>query len=338
MDRRALFAAATLLVAMCAGSYTAAQEVRLIFTTVSPSGSPLNTRTLVPWAEAVNKDGKGVIRLEPRFGYTLVNFENVYERVMDDVVQVSIGLQTYIAGQFPLSDVVSLANRPITADQNSVAFWRLYKTGLLDVEYKDVKLLGLYSFVGGGIHTRKPITDLRNLAGLKLFTYTKLQADIVSRLGGTPISIPLTALYEAIQRDTVDGAAIAWTAFPSFKLSEVTKFHVAAQVMSGAPGMLFMARKKYDSLSAQARAVLDRHSGIETSRMIGEYWKNIDEEVAKAMSAAPGHKVVTLNGSQLAEWEKSIDTVASGWATSVNGGRPVLEQYRQIVTDVMSGR
>ena len=71
----------------------------------------------------------------------------------------------------------------------------------------------------------------------------KVQGDAISALGGTPISLPLTDMYPAIQRGTVDGTMIAWVAFNPWKLADVTTYHVDT-LMGWAAGMISMAKAK----------------------------------------------------------------------------------------------
>ena len=63
--------------------------------------------------------GTGVVEI--REGGTLANFQNVYERVLDDVVQIGFGQQALIAGKFPLTEVVVL---PFIVKDNTVGWWR----------------------------------------------------------------------------------------------------------------------------------------------------------------------------------------------------------------------
>ena len=79
-----------------AGLPAAAQ---LKFATVSPPQGPLNARVLHPWADKVNASGEASVQLDVRDGYALGNFANIYDRVMNDVVQVASGLQGAVAAQ-----------------------------------------------------------------------------------------------------------------------------------------------------------------------------------------------------------------------------------------------
>src|SRR5262249_39014756 len=146
--------------------------------------------------------------------------------VLDDVVQVGWGLHPFIPGRFPLSEVAGLPLLSDDAETSGVALWRLYKTGLLDAEYRDAVPLWMTGHTQYQIHFAKPIPSLETLSRLKIIVSSKLNSQIVERLGGTPISLAPQDIYEALQRGTADGAMISWSSFALYKLGEVTTYHL----------------------------------------------------------------------------------------------------------------
>jgi TRAP-type C4-dicarboxylate transport system substrate-binding protein len=120
-----LFAA---LLALISG-VASAQEVTLTLATLDPPPTPLNTQELHPWADRVNAQGKGVVQIVVRDGSEIANQQNIYDRVMSDVVQIGRGTQSFIGGKFPLTEVVALPFVVENGESGSVAFWRLYKSG-----------------------------------------------------------------------------------------------------------------------------------------------------------------------------------------------------------------
>ena len=201
-----------------------AQE-RLIVTSLSPAGSP-NSMFFQAWAKRVNDASQGTLKVEVRDGTALANFGNTYVRTMDDVVQVGWVLHSLVAGKFPLSEVTNL---PFMSDGHtncSVALWRLYKSGALDSEYKDIVPMWFGCLNQSGLHFAKPISSNVNLGGLKLRVAGRVASQLVERMGGTPISMRGGGMYEALQRGTIDGVVTSWSAFEPYKLAEVTSYHL----------------------------------------------------------------------------------------------------------------
>lgn len=305
-----------------------ADEASLMFATTNIGTTNYNVQFMHPWAERINADGKGVLKIDVRDGTAIANFSNYYDRVMNDVVQISWGLQNTVAGKFPRSDVASLPFMARSSEEGSAALWRLYATGLLDAEYADIHPLVLVALTPAGLHLSHPLKSLDNLGGTKLIVASKVNGDAIALLGGTPLSIPLNEMYELIQRGIADGAAVAWTSFNPFKLAEVTAYHVEARLGTSV-GMIFMTKKTYEALSPQARKILDAHSGEAESRAFGSFWDG-ERKNGKDVTLARGDKrvVVELTPQQTEAWRQKLAPLNEGWVKVTPDGAKILDAYR----------
>jgi TRAP-type C4-dicarboxylate transport system substrate-binding protein len=304
-----------------------ADEVRLIFGSTNPPPIPVNPKFFDPWAKQVNEAGKGVVFIDVRHDPAIANFLNYLDRTLNDVVQISWGIQSLLGPRFAKSAVIGLPLIADNATQPSVAYWRLYKSGLLDSEYQDIVPLMLFSFAHSGLHTAKAPHAPDDIHGLKIITGSRIIADVVSGLGAAPVTFPLSEAYQALQRGTADGIMTPWTAFQPFKLAEVTKYHVDTW-MGASPGAMFMARKRYDALPAAARKILDEYSGEEWSRKFGAFWDSEQTLGRELVEKIPGHTIVKLNPAQEATWKREADIAAANWAKSVPDGEKLLAAFK----------
>jgi TRAP-type C4-dicarboxylate transport system substrate-binding protein len=313
----------------------AAAQVKLLFTSMGPAGTTFGV-FFNAWAKRVNDAAQGAGTVEVRDGTTLADFSNVYERVLDDVVQIGFGQQAFIAGKFPLTEVVSL---PFVVKDNtvgSVALWRLYKSGLLDKEYGDIVPLWLNLLGPTYLHLAKAPRRLDNLNGLKIRVTGKVNALMVQRLGGAPISLSAENMYDGLQRGTIDGIITSWSAFQPFHLADVSFYHVVAP-LGTSPAMFFMARKKYEALPAPLRVALDANSGEAQSRAAGEAWKQEGLGAQTAIAANAKHTVVGLTPQQTAAWQTQTEPVIAQWAAGLPDGQKVLDTYRALYAAVEAG-
>jgi TRAP-type C4-dicarboxylate transport system substrate-binding protein len=325
-------ASALVLAGLIAPAF-ASGPITLKFATLSTADGPLNTRMLHPWAQRVNAAGKGIVRLDVRDGFAIANYNNVYDRVLDNVIQIAFTVTSSIAGKFALSDVVDLPFLFDRPDDASVAYWRLYKSGALDSEYTEIVPLYMATLANSGLHLDRPPPAPDDIRGLKIVASSKITADIVSALGATPISLQQNDMYTALQRHAVDGTYGAWTSFPAFKLGEVTSYHIEAR-LGGAPAMVFMSKKTFDALPAAAKKVLLDNSGEAASRRFGEYWMNLDNEVRDQYRHADGHTVVDLTAAQLTVWRARLEPIYAQWRENTRGGDKVLAQYSALLKEV----
>ena len=132
--RHVMFAALTLGCGVQAGW---AQENRLLFTSLSPAGSP-NSLFFNSWAQRVNDQSGGTLKVEVRDGTTLANFGNTYDRVNADVIQIGWVQPAFVAGKFPLAEVTNL---PFMTDDDincSVSLSRYFKSPAMAAELKHI--------------------------------------------------------------------------------------------------------------------------------------------------------------------------------------------------------
>ena len=313
----------------------AAEEVRLFMTSMSPPGSP-NSVFFNGWAKRVNEQSNGTLNVEVRDSVSLASFPNVVDRVNDDVVQIGWSIHGMYGGRFPLTEVADL---PFLADNNqngSVALWRLYASGLLDGEYKNLHPL-FFGLVGlTGLHFAKAPKTIDDLKGLKIRVVGKVQSDMITRLGGAPISLPSDDMYSGLQRGTIDAAATSWTAFGPYKLLEVTSYHVEGP-LGTSTSMFFMSKKKYESLSPAAKKALDANSGEAASLAFANSIDSQGIANRKQAAASDKHKIVQLSPAQVANWSKAVEPVIDQWTKDWPGGDKVLAAYRKILAEVTAG-
>ena len=328
--------AATSLCAIGCATPAQADEIKLSFADAVPGGTVVDAKVVQPWAQKVNAEGQGVLSIDVRSGYAMATFENIYDRVLSDVIQIGWEIQAAVGGKFPRSNVVAL---PLITDDpvaSSVAFWRLYKSGTIAAEYDQIVPIMLVTLPPATFHFAKPLTSLDTLAGKKLIVPNKVAGDALTALGGAPLSLPLPEMYPAVQRGTADGTMIAWVAFDPWKLYEVTNYHVD-EAFGGAAGMIFMSKAKYDALPPAARKIIDDNSGEAQSRDFGQVMENDDKAQRAAVMGMPKQTVVTPTAAQVASWRQKITPVVDQWTKAVPDGDKVLAQFKTELANIKAG-
>jgi TRAP-type C4-dicarboxylate transport system substrate-binding protein len=156
----------------------------------------------------------------------------------------------------------------------SVAIWRTQmKYFAAANEYKDVKLLGIWVNGGNTLQTMKrPVTKLDDFQGLKVWVATPNMKQALGDFGATPVTAAAAnSMFDYMSGGIVDGAVTGKGSLISFQLARYTKF------ITYFPGQLgynaetfFMNKRKYDSLSPEDKAVIDKVSYETLSRMAGQ--------------------------------------------------------------------
>lgn len=314
-----------------------ADETTLIFATDGPTGTHVAVRMFHPWADHVNEAGKGVLHLDVRDGMSIVNPTNFYDRVLNDVVQIAWGSLGNLTGTFPHAEFSMLPFQAEKSVDASVAFWRLYKSGALDPDFKDVVPLFMTVYPQADVHLAKAPKSIDTLQGLRLMAVARVSAQSIALLGGSPSSLPLPDLYAGLQHGNVDGAVVAWTAFQPYKLAEVTSYHYEMR-LGASTGMVFMTKKRYDALPPAARKILDDNRGETESHTLGVAWDEVADEARKAAEADPKQKVVYPTAAAVAKWQEITAPVASEWVKNTPGGAQVLTAFHSYLADIKTGK
>jgi TRAP-type C4-dicarboxylate transport system substrate-binding protein len=317
--------------------FAQADEVTLLFGTSTPPGTHISIRVFHPWAERINEQGKGIVKIDIRDGMEIANPGNFYTRVREDVIQIGWGSHNSVPGTFPLSGFSNLPFQTESSETSSVAFWRLFKAGYFDAEYKDIVPLFVQIYPQSQIHLAKAPKSPDDVAGLRLMVVAKTNADVATRLGAAPISLLLPELYQGLQRNTVDGALMSWTAFQPFKLAEVTTYHIDT-ALGTPPAMVFMARKRYDALAPEARKIIDQNSGEAESRALGKAWDEVAEEARQAVKKDPKHTVVAPSPALTAKWQAAVAPATDAWIKATPGGDKVLAAFQEAFAKVKAGQ
>lgn len=330
--------AALAIAALACSPAVCAETTNLIFATTEPAGSDDSMRVFSPWAAQIAKATSDAIHIDLREGVAIANATNIYDRVQSDVVQVGILIPSLIGGKFPLTDVVGLPFVTQDSVNASVAFWRLYKTGVFDTEYKNIVPLGFGLFPPQDVQLVKAPPTLDNLQGLRLRVVGKLSSELVERLGGTPLVLDPSDQYTALERHTIDGVLSSWMSMGPLHLIDVTGYHVETSLGTGM-FIVFMARGKFDSLPTATREGILANSGESLSRALGTGFEaRATASRANAIADPAKHTVVQLPPAQTKAWAAAISPVIDEWTSSHAGGAALLANYRRILAEVTAGK
>jgi TRAP-type C4-dicarboxylate transport system substrate-binding protein len=157
-------------------------------------------------------------------------------------------------------------------------------------------------------------------------------------LGATPVGMPLPAITDSLSKGVIDGCVIPWEVVPSVKVNELTKFHTEFDPAGGAlyttTFVMAMNKAKYASLAPDLKAVIDKHSGMETSGWLGKTQQAGD--VAGRESASKlGNSIYTVSPSEAQEFKRKARLVEVEWMQDMDkrgfNGKQLLDSARSLI-------
>jgi TRAP-type transport system periplasmic protein len=301
---------------------SAAEPVLLKFNSPAPPPSFLHGGAFNPWAKAVSEASGGTLKVEMYYGGTLGGFGVTYDRVLDGVADIGFILTALAKGKFRQQDVAALPFESKSSVAAATALWKIFEKGVTAGEFDTVKPLGIWTFPNSAVNSRSPVRSLEEFKGRKVTVSNPIAGRTVVALGAAPVAMPPSEVYQALSRGLADIALMPLTGVATFKIDDVAKHHV--DVALGADSaIVFMNRRKWDSLPPQAKAAIDKHSYLPFSQTLG---RAADAEWARSRGTLKD--VSTLPDREEERWKKLVVPVAEQWARETPDGAKVLQAFR----------
>jgi TRAP-type transport system periplasmic protein len=321
LDGLRTLAAALLLSALPLLS-ASAQTITLKVHHFLPPGSTTHAKMLVPWCERIERESSGRLKCQlypsMQLGGTAAQ---LYDQVRDGVADVVWTLPGYTAGRFPVMEVFELPFMMSNAEVASRAAWEFYEKHGRH-EFREVRPLAVHVHDAGYLHTReRQVRTLADFKGLKLRAPTRQTNRLLAALGATPVSMPVTALADAMAKGVIDGAVVPWEVVPAVKVQEAARFHTETDpnlpAMYTAVFLLAMNRNTYDGLPPELKAVIDSNSGLEFSGQAGRLWEE-QKAPARRLAQDRGNSVYVVPASELVNWQQAALPVIADWVADMN--------------------
>jgi TRAP-type transport system periplasmic protein len=319
---RSALALAASLTALAAPAV--AQEVILKVSHFLPPSSNYQKTVLEPWCATLAKDSGGKLKCQiypaMQLGGTPPQLADQVKNGVADIVWTS---PSYTTGRFPATEALELPFlMPIGGVSGAKAMTE-YCSKHCAKDYADYKLLAIWSGTNLVMSTAsKPILTVDGFKGVKLRSPSRSASKFLTALGGTPVNMPPAQITEAVAKGVVDGAMAPFEVIPSVKLDEVTKYHMEGP--AGKPGfgqnplVMLMNKQKYENLTPELRAVLDKHSGLALAEMAGASWDKANDEARKQLIAR-GNKLLTIKDEDYEAMRKATASIEKEWAGEVAG-------------------
>ncbi len=335
--RTALLAVGALAGALMAGNAMAQQQVTLRLHQMLPQQATIPARALIPWAQKVEAESGGKIKVQLFHAMALGGAPpQLYDQARDGVVDLTWTVLGYTPGRFNKSEVFELPFMSGSAEESSRAFQEYVEKFAAD-EFREVKLIAVHTHGPGLFHTKTPVTGLESLRGMKVRGGSRVINNMLTKLGATPVGMPVPAVTDALSKGTIDGTTIPWEVTPSLKVTELVKNHTTFAGKQGLYTQTFafsMNRASYDKLPADLKAVIDKNSGIETAALFGRAMDEGDK-VGREIAEKAKNNIVALDVAETQRWRRTAATVETDWVNEMKGknidGAKLLSEARALI-------
>lgn len=323
---------------MAAAGGSLAQEVTLRLHQFLPAQANVPKHVLDPWADKVEKDSGGRIKIERYPAMQLGGKPpELIDQAIDGTVDIVWTLPGSTPGRFPSTEVFELPFMMTNAEAASRAYWDIFNSKMKDTEFKDVHIIAAWVHGPGLIHSREPVTKLDDMKGKKLRAPTRVINKLLGQLGATPVGMPVPAITENLSKGVIDGAVIPWEVTTALKVAELVKNHTefgGDHALYTTTFVLAMNKARYDALPDDLKKVIDDNSGQDVSALFGKTQQEYDAPGRK-VAVDGGNNIIELTAADVEAWKTSAQPVIDNWVAEMKDkgvdGQALLDEARTLI-------
>jgi len=274
--------------------------------------SHIQCKTAEAWAEEIEKrtDGKVKVTIYP--AGTLTKAPQCYDGVVNGLSDIGMSCFAYTRGRFGLLEGIDLPlgyPSGLVATRVATEMVLKYKPK----EVSDVHVLYIHAHGPGILASRKPVRELKDLAGMKVRA-TGLSSKIVQSLGGTPVAMSQPETYEALQKGVVEATFCPVETLKGWKQGEVINSITDSSVIGYTTAMfVVMNQSAWDRLSPELQEVFTQVSNEWVDKH-GQAWDQADEEGMVLINKLQ-REVIKLSEEEKQQWKDAVQPILDEYIT-----------------------
>ncbi len=306
------------IAAAALGTMTSAAELK--FANFTPPFHTINASVIEKLNAEVSAATDGELTVRGYHGGELgAGPAEQYVRVLQGVTDMAWGLPGYTSSQFPKTMIAELPGAIPVDAPGYEALWNAYEDNLAD-EFPGTVPLALWSsepniMIMKDHEIRKP----EDLAGLKIRVAGATAADVATALGATPVQMPISQVYNALQTGLIDGVFTGSSTLTDFKLEEVANSYTYGAPLGRLVFYTVLNENVYNALSDDHRAAIDAASGIPLSRSAEEAWLATADAATKVSRDAGDNVIIELTDGEIAAFSDAVADVVNAYVETHDG-------------------
>jgi TRAP-type C4-dicarboxylate transport system substrate-binding protein len=170
---------------------------------------------------------------------------------------------------------------------------------------------GYEVMTGGG----RRVTDPADVAGTQLRSSGGTIDRTVQDLGASPVAMPVTELYEAIARGTVDGTVLGPLSALPYRLDEAATNSTLGAQLGSFTITYSIAERVWDRLPPDLQGVLTQ-AGLDTTRHLCAAVAAYDARALDELTAG-GMEFHELTPDELRRWREAVAPVREEWVADM---------------------
>lgn len=272
--------------------------LRLVVST-PPDDYPLG-HSLNELAKKFNERAQGDYKIEIHAGGALAKLPEYFDAVRIGAVEMASAGWTIFSFLDPRLGAIEL---PFLYNNNAAAnaaikdILPLYDQILQ--EKFNAKGLGLFAFTASELMTVKPVKNLEEFKGILVGAISPVTASMAKDLGGSPVTIMWTDMYESLQKKVVDGTVFNIHAAKVMSLFDVCKYATISFGPASFQG-LSINLAIWKKMPEPIKKILQEEADA-SNRWLGEMFAKMVQDEIKELGAK-GVSFYMLPPAERARW------------------------------------
>jgi TRAP-type transport system periplasmic protein len=292
------------------------------------------------WCTLLEKESSGRMKCNA-LPKSVVAAPGTFDAVRDGLADISYTVDGYTPGRFINTQVAEFPFLGDSAVPTSVAYQRIYNKYFAPLgEHRGVKVLGVFTHGPGIIfNSKKPVVSAADAASLKFRIGGGNINELSKAMGWNTTLKPAPESFELLSTGVMDGTFFPDESVASFKLSMIKHATTFPGGLYNTSFVFMMNPAKYNALSAQDKAVVDKISGETAARIFGEGWDKVDAASRDGAQKAQGVQRVQASEAFINEVRAKQQQLEDRWAAAaeakgLKNPKAVLAEFRAEIAKV----
>ncbi|MBO6002778.1 MAG: TRAP transporter substrate-binding protein DctP [Mailhella sp.] len=278
---------------------------------------PVYVNAFKPFFDATREKFSGKLSFDYFANTALFPLIESFDAVSDGRVDFGSVRASMLPGKLNLLGVLDTPNMCPTAIVGSlVAYDLIQKFPEIRAEFPSNTInFTTWASAATQIHTRKPVTSLADLAGMKIIVWDSPSLEYMKALGANPIRLNAADTYLAMSKGMAEAVCCPLAPVKALKITEVCKHHLMINLFTS--NFIQQAYKPlWDSLPEDMRTWLSEQGGRKLALEVGialDAGAKADSEWMKSH----GHEFRNLTAEDHAALQKIMEPFLENWRSQV---------------------
>lgn len=300
-----------------------------------PTKNYLSSEGIVYFMDRVKELTNGKVEFEYYPAEQIGKAESYLDLTLSGTID--IGYTSYAEDRLPLTEVATLPGAYTSSEKGSKVIWQLMKEMLTEEEYLKNGVRPLFAVAIPQYQlatTKKPVRSLDDFKGMKIRTTGTMEL-AMDQLGASPVFMPATEAYTALERGTVDGVVFPFTSFKAYQIESIAKYSTKGANLGSFTVVYSINEKVYQQLPDDVKDAFTQ-AGDDTVEHLSKFLDKKNEELAKEFSSQI--EIYELSDKEVVEWNKALEPVWDRWVQNLEKrgfkAKEVVKRYRELYNEI----